>query len=334
MSDERETKPLPSPPAPSPSPSPSWGTEAQGLATRFALGTGVVITFVLFGLIVLPALLRERRAPARQPSDQPAAASLGWLDQAEAPASKGRDLPPVDPATVLTGTPKLLARGEALFKQNCSSCHGDAGHGDGPGAGSLNPKPRDFTQTNGWTHGYRITDIYNTVSTGVKGTGMAAFDFIMPADRMALVHYVRSLGSFDHGPEDAKAIQALSDQFRSKGFHIPNRIPASLAIQKMVHEQVGVPPLVLPPADDASPSAALLRSVILDPGRVSRTLAAATDRGNPPALARAWAAGAPGNGFAPAVAALSEAEWQEITHALLGVDQVAPGARPEQVKQP
>ncbi len=87
------------------------------------------------------------------------------------------------------------------------------------------------------TRGYRITDIFTTITTGVKGTGMAAFDFIVPADRMALVHYVRSLGSFDHGAEDPKATEALAEQFRSKGVHIPNRIPVSMAIKKMVQER-------------------------------------------------------------------------------------------------
>ncbi len=92
-----------------------------------------------------------------------------------------------------------------------------------------------------------MTDIFTTVTTGIKGTGMAAFDFITPADRMALVHYVRSLGGFDHGAEDPKALEALANQFRSKGFHIPNRIPVSLAIKIMVKEQTIVPPLRLPP---------------------------------------------------------------------------------------
>jgi mono/diheme cytochrome c family protein len=325
MSDEREQPPS----------SPSWGSEAQGLATRFAFVSGVAITFVLFGLIVIPSLLRERRPPGRVPSDQPAAASIGWLDQAEAPARRGRDLPPVDPATVLTPNQKLLARGEALFKQNCTSCHGDTGRGDGPAVATLNPKPRNFTQPDKWTRGYRVTDIFTTVSTGIKGTGMAAFDFVVPADRMALVHYVRSLGSFDHGPEDPKALEALADQFRSKGFHIPNRIPASLAITKMVREQVAAPTLKLPPPDDTSVSAELLRAVIADPAHVSRTMATNTNRGGDPlALARAWAAGAPGNGFAPAVAAMTQAEWQEVMHALLGVDLMAPAAQQEQATQP
>ena len=304
----------------------TWGSEAKGLANRFALGSGVAVTFLLFGLIVVPALLRERRPLPRPPSDQPAAASVGWLDQAETPASKGRDLPPVDPATVMTPNPKLLARGEVLFKQNCTSCHGESGQGNGPAAGTLNPRPRNFTQPADWKRGFHVTDIFTTISTGVKGTGMAAFDFIMPADRMALVHYVRSLGGFDHGAEDPKALQALADQFRSKGFHIPNRIPVSLAIKKMVTEQAMVPPLQLRPAEDKSASAELLRFAIVDPFRAARTVAATTNRGDLSTVARAWAAGAPDNGFAPAAAGLNAAEWSEIVRALVG--------RREEARQP
>jgi mono/diheme cytochrome c family protein len=310
MSDEQSTPP-------------TWGSEAKGLANRFALVSGVAVTFLLFGLIVVPALLRERRPLARPPSDQPAAASVGWLDQAEAPASKGRDLPPVDPATVMTPNPKLLGRGEVLFKQNCSSCHGEGGQGNGPAAGTLNPRPRNFTQPADWKRGFHVTDIFTTISTGIKGSGMAAFDFIMPADRMALVHTVRSLGGFDHGPEDPKALAALADQFRSKGFHIPNRIPVSLAIKKIVREQVAVPPLPMPPAEDKSASAELLRLLIADPSRAARTVAATAKRSDLAAVARAWAAGAPDNGFAPAVAELSATEWGTILHSLAGTNQEA-----------
>ena len=152
---------------------------------------------------------------------------------------------------------------------------------------------------------------------------MAAFDFITPADRMALVHYVRSLGAFDHGAEDPKALAALADSFRSKGFHIPNRIPVSLAIKKMVKEQATVPPLQWPLVEDKSASAELLRFAITNPSRAARTVAATANRNRSAAVARAWAAGAPDNGFAPAVAGLNAMEWGEIVRALVGTKEEA-----------
>lgn len=37
-----------------------------------------------------------------------------------------------------------LELGEQVYKQRCALCHGPDGHGDGPGAAALNPKPRNY----------------------------------------------------------------------------------------------------------------------------------------------------------------------------------------------
>jgi mono/diheme cytochrome c family protein len=36
------------------------------------------------------------------------------------------------------------AAGKAVFLQNCALCHGNEGHGDGPAAAGLTPKPANF----------------------------------------------------------------------------------------------------------------------------------------------------------------------------------------------
>ncbi|MGD0835851.1 MAG: c-type cytochrome [Polyangia bacterium] len=300
----------------------SWKSEATGMIQRSAVTLAVLMIFAVFAAIVVPAMIRERRPLPAAASEQ-VALTPGWLDEAEAPARKGRDLPPVDPATVMSSTPKLLARGETLFRQNCISCHGDSGRGDGPASSTLNPRPRNFTQPAGWTSGYRITDIFSTITHGVKGTGMAAFDFIAPADRMALVHYVRSLGAFDHGHEDPQATAALANQFRSKGVHIPNRIPVSLASKIMIAEQPEYPPVHLPAANDHSPAAELLRGAIRNGERVARTVALTKPGQTWQDVAQEWAAGAPSNGFAPAVAGMNAPAWQELVIALLPHQAVA-----------
>src|SRR6476660_5092996 len=45
------------------------------------------------------------------------------------------------------GTPSL-ARGAAIYRENCSSCHGDAGRGDGASGRGLDPKPADLSAGN------------------------------------------------------------------------------------------------------------------------------------------------------------------------------------------
>jgi mono/diheme cytochrome c family protein len=48
-----------------------------------------------------------------------------------------------------SGTVPEAAMKEAqeIFSTRCSVCHGTSGKGDGPGSAALNPKPRNFTDT-------------------------------------------------------------------------------------------------------------------------------------------------------------------------------------------
>lgn len=39
---------------------------------------------------------------------------------------------------------------KAEFEKTCSTCHGNAGLGDGPAAAALNPKPASFTDATFW----------------------------------------------------------------------------------------------------------------------------------------------------------------------------------------
>lgn len=45
---------------------------------------------------------------------------------------------------VLPATTDAVNRGRALFLRDCEQCHGKAGHGDGPQAMSLQPRPADL----------------------------------------------------------------------------------------------------------------------------------------------------------------------------------------------
>jgi mono/diheme cytochrome c family protein len=301
---------------------PGWQV-ASVLGGRIAMAASALTVFGFFAWIVMPGLVEAWNQPA---SVSAAAGSTpgtpGWLDLAEAPARKGRALPPLDPAEVMTPRPQLVARGRDLFRKDCVSCHGEEGRGDGPAAMTLTPRPRNLTSQAGWTKGYRITDLYRTITGGVQGTGMAAFDYLTPPDRMALVHYVRSLGKFDHGGEDRAALDQLSAQFRSSGGRVPNRIPVSRAMAKLAAE---APPAASLRSPTDPISAALLRRFVADPDRAARTMAGLGRQLGLAELAQALALGAPANGFRPEVALLSLGDWQLLGAALGNQD----AARPE-----
>ena len=79
-------------------------------------------------------------------------------------------------------TPELVAEGKAIYFRRCSFCHGLLGDGEGPAAEYMDPRPRDFTLG---TFKFRTTqsgelpldtDLFRTISRGLPGTGMQAFD--------------------------------------------------------------------------------------------------------------------------------------------------------------
>jgi mono/diheme cytochrome c family protein len=98
----------------------------------------------------------------------------------------------VNVSSLLKPTPELLAKGKTVYQINCASCHGTAGHGDGPAATALNPKPRNFTEGY-WKFGGGLARIVHTVSDGSPGTAMASFSVLPLEERIAAAHYVRSL---------------------------------------------------------------------------------------------------------------------------------------------
>ncbi len=89
-------------------------------------------------------------------------------------------------------TPEILAHGKAQFEQQCASCHGAAGKGDGAAAAGLNPKPRNFTVGEGWKNGRKPTGVFKTLTQGLNQ--MPVFSSLPADDRWALSHYVLSLG--------------------------------------------------------------------------------------------------------------------------------------------
>ncbi|MCH7491584.1 MAG: cytochrome c [Gemmatimonadetes bacterium] len=94
-----------------------------------------------------------------------------------------------------------VEHGQRIYAAKCASCHGPRGRGDGPiaVAGLLKDawgrpiKAHDFT----WglyKSGRHDLDLYRTVTTGLNGTPMAAYDRLLTnEERWDLVDYIKSL---------------------------------------------------------------------------------------------------------------------------------------------
>jgi mono/diheme cytochrome c family protein len=290
--------------------------ELRRLLSTLIVILGALAVAGLFAIIVVPGL-RNANKPAAPTPMSPVGGQPGWLDPTEFPPERGRVIPPLDPKTLIAASPQLIDEGKNLFEANCVQCHGEQGHGDGPAAVTMNPRPRNFTSPNGWTNGYDLPAIYKTLTNGVPGTSMASFNYLSRKDRMALAHYIQSLGAFPHGTGSSEALAALSKELAAPGEKTPNKIPVSMAMAKLEEEFHAPPPLSATPEDHSS-GAEILRRVIQDPARAAQALTGSEEwRKGPTELAASVLAGAPADGFPVSAATLTTEEWKELREELL-----------------
>ena len=93
----------------------------------------------------------------------------------------------------LPTAPLDTARGHALYTQNCASCHGDRGLGNGIAA-AASPLPVPGIGSTSKTPTMSPTLAYNVVTVGVTGTPMASFAATLSAqDRWNVINYVYTL---------------------------------------------------------------------------------------------------------------------------------------------
>ncbi|MBI2194128.1 MAG: c-type cytochrome [Planctomycetes bacterium] len=95
---------------------------------------------------------------------------------------------------------ETLDLGRAIYMQRCFWCHGETGHGDGPSAVGMFPRPRDFVAADykirSTPHGHLPTDedLLRVISRGIPGTPMPAWVKILSQEEHhALVAYLKSL---------------------------------------------------------------------------------------------------------------------------------------------
>lgn len=164
----------------------------RGGFITFLFTMGFVLTFFVYLVVIHPGV--DMGEKVREVQAQ------------EAAAAKVIDIATVKEPWVENAD--VAHYGAGVFKTNCSMCHGDKGLGDGPAGGALVPKPRNLVEGK-WKNGGDSISLYNTLTTGIPGSSMAAYGHFKPADRWALVQFIRSITQ-NKGADDANKLKEFA----------------------------------------------------------------------------------------------------------------------------
>jgi mono/diheme cytochrome c family protein len=94
----------------------------------------------------------------------------------------------------LRNTPDKLSRGAAVFEQNCASCHGESGRGEGPAGEQLVPPPANLAWLAHTPMSRSDPYMYWTIAEGGTsiGSDMPSFRESLSRDEIwAVISYVR-----------------------------------------------------------------------------------------------------------------------------------------------
>lgn len=87
-----------------------------------------------------------------------------------------------------------VARGMALYKQHCVSCHGVAGRGNGPLATTMQPRPPDLSEPHTALH--TAGDMFQWITHGKPGSPMPGFAHVMSEEeRWDAINFLRAFSA-------------------------------------------------------------------------------------------------------------------------------------------
>ena len=110
------------------------------------------------------------------------------------------DLRPIDLGERVPSSPDSLARGAKLFAKACEQCHGANGRGNVTSGKKLKDDwgdriwPRNLTRLETWRWTTDAKDVFQRISTGIRGTPMPEHTTKMPIpDRWDVANYAMTL---------------------------------------------------------------------------------------------------------------------------------------------
>ena len=111
-----------------------------------------------------------------------------------------------------------LARGAALYAQNCASCHGSSGDAKVPIAATMDPPPIAFTDR-ARARERSAFALYQVIDQGLEGTSMSSFRHLSEPDKWALAFHS---GRFAYPPALAAEGKRLWESDPALRQRIPN----------------------------------------------------------------------------------------------------------------
>ncbi|HFQ15917.1 MAG TPA: c-type cytochrome, partial [Rhodobacteraceae bacterium] len=106
----------------------------------------------------------------------------------------------IEEKEVVPTSPESIARGKVLFKKACEQCHGEEGRGNVTSGKRLKDDwgdriwPRNLTRPESWRWTVTARDVFQRLSTGIRGTPMPEHTTTMKEkDRWDIANFVMTL---------------------------------------------------------------------------------------------------------------------------------------------
>ncbi|MGH7178512.1 MAG: c-type cytochrome [Tepidisphaeraceae bacterium] len=178
-------------------------------------------------------MIKTYGAPIAEEQVQPIVQYLMATKETE--ANLWSAMTPVVAATrfEVVGPSSDIERGARVYAQDCASCHGPAGAGDGATAGTMLPRPTDLTSV-------RFSDeaMCSAIAQGVPATAMPGHSQLSREDLSATLAFTKKLA-----PAPAKV--AVNDE--GKGLFAKNCIECHGSAG--LGDGIAAPPLPRPPTN-------------------------------------------------------------------------------------
>lgn len=187
----------------------------EELGNKITFASSFLFLLIFIGFTLSDLLTRETLTPA----------VVNAIEPAGGQAAQMKDL--------VSPTPELIETGKAVYAQNCITCHGTNGLGDGPAAAALNPKPRNFASGE-WKNGGAPSQIYTTLTKGYNT--MPAFSTLSIKERWALTHFIRTISPQPPSDTDATLAAIGLGSAPSTAVQEKPQLPMDFIMKRIVEE--------------------------------------------------------------------------------------------------